>query len=145
MTQSKTSTTKTSIPGVNKSVRLAPKGGKKRTPLRNNRRGIEEDLQRKVRHIHNLYIKVKEHEQTIKAEYDRAKDEMAIILDELGRPQINCIGTDFNLILKEKANCTYSDDTVRLKHELKCAQDVEKDTGVATKDITLFVSPIIKK
>ena len=70
---------------------------------------------------------------------------MAVILEELGRPQINCIGTDFNLMLKERANWTFSDDTVRLKHELKCAQDVEKDTGVATKDITLFVSPIIKK
>ena len=145
MTQSKT-TKKTAIPGTQPSYRLPPKTNR-RTPPRNKRQKalLESELQRDLRHIHNLYIADKKHQETILAEYKRAKDSLTMKMEHLGHKQLKCEGTNFGILLKERTHHTFDDDIVRLEHELKAEKQIAIDTGKTTKDITIYASVFIEK
>jgi len=148
MTQTK-SVTKAFIPGTQSSVRLTPKGTRT-TPVRNRKERTVQlnSLQRKTRHLQNLYLKKKQNAEEMKHidnEYDRAKDEMAGILDGLGLKEIKCDNSNLVFLLKERSKYQFEDDIVRLEHELKAEKQIAIDTGKATKDTTVYISPYISK
>ena len=138
---------KTSIAGTQKSHRLSPKSNRRTTKPRNRteRQQLESGIQRELRHIHNLYLADKKHQETVLAAYKRAKDLLTTKMEHLGVTELQCDNTDFGVRLKERSHWNYSDATVRKEHELKAEQKIEQDTGVATKDVTVFASVFITR
>ena len=145
MTKTKTSK-KTAIPGTQRSYRLPPKTNR-RTPPRNRqqRELIESELQRDLRHIHNLYIADEKHKATTLVALKKAKDEFAIKMEYLGHKRLKCEGTNFGILVKERPHHTFPDEIVRLEHELKAEKQIAIDTGKTTKDITIYASVFIEK
>ena len=146
MTTSKTSK-KTTIAGTQKSHRLSPKSNRRTTKPRNRteRQQLESGIQRELRHIHNLYLADKKHQETTLAAYKRAKDLLLTKMEHLGVKELKCDNTNFGVQLKERSHWSYSDATVRKEHELKAEQKIEQDTGVATKDVTVYASVFITR
>ena len=146
MTTSKTSK-KTSIAGTQKSHRLSPKSNRRTTKPRNRteRQQLENGIQRELRHIHNLYLADKKHQETTLAAYKRAKDLLLTKMEHLGVKELKCDNTNFGVQLKERSHWNYSDATVRKEHELEAERKIEQDTGVATKDITVYISAVISR
>ena len=62
-----------------------------------------------------------------------------------GVKELKCDNTNFGVQLKERSHWSYSDATVRKEHELKAEQKIEQDTGVATKDVTVYASVFITR
>ena len=138
---------KTSIAGTQKSHRLSPKSNRRTTKPRNRteRQQLESGIQRELRHIHNLYLADKKHQETTLAAYKRAKDLLLTKMEHLGVTELKCDNTNFGVQLKERSHWNYSDATVRKEHELKAEQKIEQDTGVATKDVTVYASVFITR
>ena len=138
---------KTTIAGTQKSHRLSPKGGRRTTPTRSKteRQQLESGIQRELRHIRNLYLADKKHQETVLAAYKRAKDILTTKMEHLGVTSLQCENTDFGVVLKERSHWRYTAATVRKEHELKAEQKIEQDTGVATKDVTVFASVFITR
>ena len=138
---------KTTIAGTQASVRLSPKSNRRTTKPRNRteRQQLESGIQRELRHIHNLYLADKKHQETTLAAYKRAKDLLLTKMEHLGVTELKCDNTNFGVQLKERSHWNYSDATVRKEHELKAEQKIEQDTGVATKDVTVFASVFINR
>ena len=138
---------KTTIAGTQKSHRLSPKSNRRTTNPRNRteRQQLDSDIQRELRHIHNLYLADKKHQETTLAAYKRAKDLLLTKMEHLGVKELKCDNTNFGVQLKERSHWSYSDATVRKEHELKAEQKIEQDTGVATKDVTVYASVFITR
>ena len=138
---------KTTIAGTQQSHRLSPKSNRRTTKPRNRteRQQLESGIQRELRHIHNLYLADKKHQETTLAAYKRAKDLLLTKMEHLGVKELKCDNTNFGVQLKERSHWSYSDATVRKEHELKAEQKIEQDTGVATKDVTVYASVFITR
>jgi len=137
------------IPGTQSSVRLTPKSTRT-TPVRNRKvRSVQlNSLQRKARHAQNLYLALKENEEKMKykkAEYEKSKDELTCLLDGLGLKEIKCDNSELIFQLRERIKYQFDADIVRLEHELKAEKQIAIDTGKATKDTTVYISPYISK
>jgi hypothetical protein len=140
---------KTLIPGTQSSVRLTPKSTRT-TPVRNRKvRSVQlNSLQRKARHAQNLYMAIKRNEEEMRHknnEYKRSKDELACLLEGLGLKEIKCDNSNLIFQLKERPKYQFDADIIRLEHELEAEKQIAIDTGKATKDITVYISPYISK
>jgi len=135
-----TTTKKTKLPSS-----LVRAQTKIRTPLR---RGKDDThnatVQRNLRKIKDLWL-AEQQVQKLISERKRMMDLMATYMVETGIDRINLLGTDFNLIKKERANWTHSLDIKRQEADLKVLKQEEKDTGVATNDPTIYTSVLIEK
>mgnify|MGYP001291080114 CR=1 FL=1 len=59
--------------------------------------------------------------------------------------ELDLVGTDFSVILKERSHWIYPVETQRLEAELAFQKKIDKDTDQATNDPTLYVSPLFKR
>jgi hypothetical protein len=78
-------------------------------------------------------------------EYKRSKDELACLLEGLGLKEIKCDNSNLIFQLKERPKYQFDADIIRLEHELEAEKQIAIDTGKATKDITVYISPYISK
>ena len=138
---------KTPIAGTQQSHRLNAKSNRRTKKPRNRteRQQLESGIQRELRHIHNLYLADKKHQETKLAEYKRAKNLLLTKMEHLGITELQCDNTNFGVRLKERPHWNYSDATIRKECELEAEQKIERDTGVATKDITVYISAVITR
>jgi len=103
------------------------------------------DLQAKLRKCRDLYLADKKHRETIQYEYNRVKDQLVEYMEAYGFSELDLIGTDFSVLLKERSNWIYPVETQRLEAELNFQKKIDKDTDQATNDPTLYVSPLVKR
>ena len=138
---------KTTIAGTQQSHRLSPKSNRRTTKprTRTERQQLDSDIQRELRQLHKLYLDDKKHQETTLAKYKRAKNLLLTKMEHLGVKELQCDNTNFGVRLKERSHWNYSDATIRKEHELEAERKIEEDTGVATKDISVYISAVISR
>ena len=115
-----------------------------KTPKRSTSRK-NADLQAKLRKCRDLYLADKRHKDTIQYEYNRVKDQIAEYMDANDFRELDLVGTDFSVILKERSHWIYPVETQRLEAELAFQKKIDKDTDQATNDPTLYVSALFRR